>query len=226
VRDSGRSSRIGVLASGAGSNLQALLDADLGPGRIAVVISNVPSAKALDRAREAGIPHRMIDHKKYDSREHFDHAVVDALREHRVDWVVLAGFMRIVTKVLLDAFKDRVVNIHPALLPSFPGVDAQKRALEAGVKLSGCTVHLVDEGCDTGPILAQVAVPVLADDDESRLRTRILKEEHRLLPAVVRALVEGKLSIQGRRAFLSGFEERGDVLLASPALFDQRGDPR
>jgi phosphoribosylglycinamide formyltransferase-1 len=218
LSDSARVARIGVLASGAGSNLQALIDADLGDARIGVVIVNVPGAKAFDRAREAGIPSLCIDHRQHATREDFDRAVVSALEQHGVEWVVLAGFMRIVTPVLLDAFRDRVVNIHPALLPSFPGVNAHKRALEAGVKLTGCTVHLVDEGCDTGPILAQVAVPVLEGDDEARLKTRILKQEHRLLPAVIRALIEGRLHIDGRRARLRGFEEHEDRVLSNPAL--------
>jgi phosphoribosylglycinamide formyltransferase-1 len=214
--------RIGVLASGAGSNLQALIDADLGPGEIAVVIANVPGAKALDRARDANIPAILIDHKTFADRQDFDRAIVAELERHRIDWLVLAGFMRIVTRVLLDRFPNRVVNIHPALLPSFPGVDAQKRALEAGVKITGCTVHLVDEGCDTGPILAQSAVPVLEGDDEMRLRGRILKEEHKLVSWVVRALAEGRLRIDGKRAFLATTRESGDRTLLQP-LLDDRG---
>lgn len=201
---------VGVLASGSGSNLQALIDAELGPARIAVVICNVPGAKALARAEAAGIPSVVIDHRAFKDRGAFDLALVETLRARGVEWVVLAGFMRIVTPVVLDAFTDRVVNIHPALLPSFPGVHAQKQALLAGVKLSGCTVHLVDEGTDTGPILAQSAVPVLPDDDEARLSGRILAEEHRLYPRCVRALAEGRLRIARdasgkKRAHLEGF---------------------
>jgi phosphoribosylglycinamide formyltransferase 1 len=210
--------RIGVLASGAGSNLQALIDADLGPGKIALVVVNVPGAKALDRARAASIPSILIDHKQFKDRRDFDRAVVAALEIHRIEWVVLAGFMRLLTDVLLERFKDRVVNIHPALLPSFPGVDAQRRALEAGVKIAGCTVHLVDEGCDTGPILAQTAVPVLESDDELRLRNRILEEEHRLFPAVVRALSEGRLKMEGRRASIRVEREIGERALTEPLV--------
>lgn len=201
---------VGVLASGSGSNLQALIDADLGPARIAVVICNVPGARAIARAEAAGIPAVLIDHRTFADRRAFDLAIVEALRAHGVEWVVLAGFMRIVTSVVLEAFADRVVNIHPALLPSFPGVHAQKQALRAGVKLSGCTVHLVDEGTDTGPILAQSAVPILPDDDEARLSGRILSEEHRLYPRCVRALAEGRLRVARddagkKRAHLEGF---------------------
>ena len=200
---------IGVLASGSGSNLQALIDAELSPAKIAVVIANVPGVRALDRARAAKVPAVLIDHKTFSERGAFDRALVATLREHGVEWVVLAGFMRIVTRELLDAFPDRVVNIHPALLPAFPGTHGQKQALDAGVKLSGCTVHLVDEGTDTGPILAQTAVPVLSDDDEARLSARILAEEHRLYPRVVRALAEGRLRIEKtaagkRRAWIDG----------------------
>ncbi|MCK6551661.1 phosphoribosylglycinamide formyltransferase [Myxococcota bacterium] len=213
---------IGVLASGSGSNLQALIDADLG-APISVVVANVPGAKALERAEKAGIPAVLVDHKAFPDRASFDRALVDVLVAHRVEWVVLAGFMRIVTKVVLDAFPDRVVNIHPALLPSFPGVDAQKRAFDAGVKITGCTVHLVDEGTDTGPILAQAAVPVLATDDALALKQRILRQEHRLFPAVVRALVAGGLTITTsadgrRRARLDGVGDRAEATLVCPAL--------
>jgi phosphoribosylglycinamide formyltransferase-1 len=193
--------KIGVLASGSGSNLQALLDADLGPARVEVVVVNVAGAKALERARAAGVDAVFIDHRGHGSREAFDQAMVDVLRAHAVEWVVLAGFMRLVTPVFLGAFEDRVLNIHPALLPAFPGVKAQAQALAAGVKLTGCTVHLVDAGMDTGPILAQVAVPVLPGDDEAKLSQRILHQEHRVLPRVVRALAEGRLVKDGPRRF-------------------------
>ncbi len=200
---------IAVLCSGSGSNLQALLDADLGPGKIALVLCNVPGARALERAKTANVETMVLDHRVFDSRVSFDQAVVTELKKRKIEWVVLAGFMRIVTRIVLEAFPDRVVNIHPALLPAFPGIHAQKQALHAGVKLTGCSVHLVDEGTDTGPVLAQSAVPVLADDDEPRLSNRILAEEHRLYPKVVRALAEGKLRIDKtlakKRAFLEGY---------------------
>lgn len=185
--------RVAVLASGGGSNLQALIAADLGPTELTLVISNVPGARALDRAKAAGIEALLLDHREYRTREAFDAAVVEALRARHVDWVVLAGFMRLVTPVFIDAFENRILNIHPGLLPSFKGVNAQRQALEAGVAVAGCTVHLVDAGMDSGPILAQAVVPVRWDDDEERLCMRILKQEHRLLPAVVRAVAEGRL---------------------------------
>lgn len=185
--------KVAVLASGNGSNLQALIEADLGPTELALVISNVPGARALMRAEAAGIHAVCIDHKGFSKREDFDAAVVQTLRAHRVDWVVLAGFMRLLSPVFVEAYPHRIVNIHPALLPAFAGLKAQRQALEAGVCVTGCTVHLVDAGVDTGPILAQAVVPILWDDDELKLSRRILAQEHRLLPAVVRALAEGRL---------------------------------
>jgi phosphoribosylglycinamide formyltransferase-1 len=163
--------------------------------KIGVVLSNIATAKALDRARTAGIPTVVIDHKAHPSREAFDGAVVEVLRAHGVSCVVLAGFMRIITPVLLDAFPHRVVNIHPSLLPAFPGVHAQAQALEYGVRVSGCTVHLVDAGTDTGPILAQASVHVLDDDDEAALRDRILVKEHELLPAVLQWLADDRVEV-------------------------------
>lgn len=192
---------IGVLASGSGSNLGALIAAQL---PIRVVIVNRPDVRAIDRAVKAGIEALTIDHTRYASRDDFDRALKDALVARGVKWVVLAGFMRIVGPTLLDAFTDRVVNVHPALLPSFPGLHAQRQALEAGVRIAGCTVHLVDQGTDTGPILAQAAVPVATDDDEASLREKILKREHQLLPAVVQALLLGRLRRSGARVWLEG----------------------
>ena len=190
---------LGVLVSGNGSNLQAILDAT-GRGelnaRVQLVLSNKPEVRALARARAAGVPARCISHKDYPSREAFDAALVEALREARVEWVVLAGFMRLLTPVFLDAFPWRIVNIHPALLPAFPGVHAQRQALEYGVKLTGCTVHLVDTGTDTGPILGQRAVAVRAEDDEASLSARISKEEHRLLVDVLAAIARGSLTVE------------------------------
>lgn len=184
---------IGVLASGNGSNLQALLDRDLG-APISVVIANRPGARALERAERAGVPAVLIDHTRFDTREGFDRALVEELQRRNVSWVVLAGFMRLIGAPMLEAFPRRIVNIHPSLLPSFPGLHAQRQAIAARVLISGCTVHLVDAGTDTGPILAQAAVPVLPGDDEEQLSRRILEREHQLLPAVVRALVQGRLT--------------------------------
>jgi phosphoribosylglycinamide formyltransferase-1 len=190
---------LGVLASGSGTNLQAILDAVAHgtlEARIAVVVSNVASAQALDRARAAGVEALIIPHKAYADRESFDAAVVTALRERGVDVVVLAGFMRLVTSVLLDAFPMRIVNVHPALLPAFPGVHAQQQAFDYGVRIAGCTVHFVDRGTDTGPIIAQAAVPVLDGDDEPALRERILAEEHALLPKVLQWIAEGRVRVE------------------------------
>lgn len=197
---------LGVLVSGSGTNLQAIIDA-VAAGRlgakIGVVVSNVASAKALDRARAAGIETAVVDHKAYPTREAFDAAVVEVLRAHAVGCVVLAGFMRLVTPVLLGAFQNRVVNIHPALLPAFPGVHAQAQALAYGVRVTGCTVHFVDTGVDTGPIIAQSTVPVLDDDTEDSLRERLLAKEHELLPAVLQWIAEGRVEVvpgaEGRR---------------------------
>lgn len=194
---------VGVLASGSGTNLQALIDAgargELGDARVVVVGVNVANCGALARARTAGLPTFVLDHHSYPAREAFDGALVSALRAHGVELVVLAGFMRILTPPFMAAFPDRVINIHPSLLPAFPGVDGQAQAFRAGVKIAGCTVHFVETGVDCGPIIAQVAVPVRDDDDVERLRLRILAEEHKLLPAAVRAISEGRVTIQDRR---------------------------
>jgi phosphoribosylglycinamide formyltransferase-1 len=197
---------LGVLVSGTGTNLQAILDA-IAEGRldarVRVVVSNKPGVLALERAQKANVPTVVIPHREYASREAFDAAVVRALEDAGAEWVVLAGFMRLLTRTMLDAFPNRIVNIHPALLPAFPGVDAQKQAFDYGVKITGCTVHLVDEGCDTGPILAQRAVAVLEDDDAEALRTRILVEEHRLLVDVLSAIATNGVEVvpggEGRR---------------------------
>ncbi len=174
--------KLGVLASGSGTNLQALLDACASgrlPAQVAVAISNLAGAHCLTRAQNVGVPSMLLEHKKFSSREAYDAALVDVLRLHGVELVCLAGFMRLVTPVLLDAFPDRVLNIHPSLLPSFPGLHAVKQALRAGVRVSGCTIHFVDGGTDTGPILLQAAVPVLDGDSEESLAARIHLQEHK-----------------------------------------------
>jgi phosphoribosylglycinamide formyltransferase-1 len=197
-----------VLASGGGTNLQSLIDhwleGSLAPAELSVVGVNVPGCQALARAERAGLPTFVLSHKTFASREAFDRALAAELQGRGVELVVLAGFMRVLTPAFLDAFPNRVVNIHPALLPAFPGTHAQKQALDYGVKLSGCTVHFVDAGTDTGPIIAQAAVPVLPDDDEDSLRQRILAEEHRLLPAVVSAVAAGRVTVDGRRVRVAG----------------------
>jgi phosphoribosylglycinamide formyltransferase-1 len=195
---------VGVLASGRGSNLQALLDAEresrLG-GHVAVVVSNVSAARALQRAREAGRPALFRDHRGR-SREDFDGHVAALLRAHGVDLVCLAGYMRLLSPAFVRAFPDRILNVHPALLPAFPGLQAQRQALEYGAKVTGATVHLVDEGLDTGPIVAQEAVAVREDDTLATLSARILAAEHRIYPRAVRAVLEGRCRREGRRVFV------------------------
>lgn len=198
--------RIGVLVSGTGSNLQAIIDAiDKGSlvAEIGCVISNRADSLALQRARQQGIPGLHIDHRLHVGRESYDASLVESLRQHDVDLVVLAGFMRIVTPVLLDAFPLAVINIHPALLPSFPGLHAQRQALDYGVKVTGCTVHFVDAGTDTGPIIMQAAVPVFEGDDEVALSARIQVEEHRIYPEAIRLFVAGRLRVDGRKVHIS-----------------------
>jgi phosphoribosylglycinamide formyltransferase-1 len=190
---------LGVLVSGSGTNLQAILDAIAArtlDARVAVVVSNVERAPALERARKAGIEAIVVDHAQFVDRRPFDETVVRILRERGVEAVVLAGFMRLLTNVLLEAFPTRVINVHPALLPAFPGVHAQRQALAYGVRVAGCTVHFVDAGTDTGPIIAQAAVPVQEDDDEAKLGERILAKEHELLPRVLQWIAEGRVSVE------------------------------
>jgi len=194
--------KIGVLISGRGSNLQALIDA-IAEGRlsaqIAVVISNRADAAGLARARATGIETVVIDHRSFSSRDDFDHAVAEELRSRGVVLVCLAGFMRLIGQRLLDAFPNAILNIHPSLLPAFPGVDAQRQALDYGVKLAGATVHLVTPELDGGPIVTQAHVPVRDDDSAETLSARILIEEHRIYPEAVRVLLDGGWSVQGRR---------------------------
>ena len=195
--------RVAVLVSGRGSNLQAVLDAAhagrLGAAAIVAVISDVPTAPALERARAAGVEAVAIDRKSFASREAFDGAVVESLRARTIDLVVLAGYMRLVGDAFLRAFPERVINIHPSLLPAFPGLHGVAQALEYGVKIAGCTDHFVDQGTDTGSIILQAAVPVLDGDDEASLAERILGEEHRLLPEAIRLIVAGLVEKVGRR---------------------------
>lgn len=206
----------GVLISGSGTNLQAILDR-IAAGRldcaVRLVISNRPGVAGLARAEAAGAPTRVIDHRAFAVREQFDAALVEALREAQVELVVLAGFDRLVTRVLLAAFPQRVLNIHPALLPSFKGLHAQQQALAYGVKIVGATVHLVDEDTDHGPIIVQGAVPVQPDDTEERIRERILAVEHEIYPLAIQLVAEGRLRLEGRRVVV-----RGPRLPAPPPL--------
>lgn len=191
---------LGVLISGRGSNLQAILDAiERGAldARVRLVVSNRGEAFGLERARAAGVATAVVDHRQFTDRGTFEREVVRLLHEHGAQWLVLAGFMRIVTRELLNSFRDRVVNIHPSLLPAFPGVDAQAQAIDYGVHLTGCTVHLVDEGVDHGPILAQAAITVEPGDTRDSLAERLLDTEHRLLVATLRHIASGDLSLEG-----------------------------
>lgn len=198
---------LGILISGRGSNLEAILTA-IGNGlldaKARLVLSNRPEAGGLEIAQRHGVPTVVVSHRVFPSREAFDASVVRHLREAGVDCVALAGFDRLVSHVLLNAFPGRVVNIHPALLPAFPGLHAQRQALEYGVRVTGATVHFVDEQLDHGPIIAQAAVPVYDDDDEATLSARILAEEHRLYPAALQKLAQGALRIAGRRVIGGG----------------------
>ena len=171
--------------------------------QVSVVISNRPDTPALDRAKKAGIPGFVVTAVKGESKENFEKKIEAILDRHGVTLVVLAGFMRIVSPYLVSRFRNRIINIHPALLPSFPGLDAQKQALEYGVRLSGCTVHFVDDGCDTGPIILQTTVPVMLQDTVESLSARILKKEHQLLPKAVDLLAKNKVSVTGRRVEIS-----------------------
>lgn len=195
--------RIAVLVSGNGTNLQALLDDPFCGPRIALVLADRPGTRALGRAEDRDVPTEVIEPGSFADRAGFDAAVAGALLRHGVDVVVTAGYMRLLGRAVLDAFGGRCVNTHPALLPSFPGMHGVRDALDHGVKVTGVTVFLVDDGVDTGPILAQEAVTVRDDDDWDSLETRILEVEHRLLPAAVRALIEGRISLDGRRVIVS-----------------------
>lgn len=193
--------RIGVLVSGSGTNLQAIIDrieaGDLS-ATIACVISNNPDAYALTRAAAYGIPTVIHEKGRFASRREYDAATVEILQKHSVNLVVLAGFMRILTDVMVNAFPNAIMNIHPALLPAFPGLHAQQQALDYGVRYSGCTVHFVDCGTDTGPVILQSVVAVEQDDTEETLSARIQKEEHRTFPAAIKLFSEGRIKIEGR----------------------------
>jgi phosphoribosylglycinamide formyltransferase-1 len=197
---------VGVLISGRGTNLQALIDAQreqrLG-GQIALVISNVEGAPGLERARQAGITALVRDHRGR-PREAFDSELVEELRAHGCDLVCLAGYMRLLSPLFISAFPSRVLNVHPALLPAFPGLEAQRQAWEYGVKVSGATVHIVDEGLDSGPIVLQEAVPVRDGETAESLAARILEVEHRLYPRAVRLMLSGRYRIEGRRVIAEG----------------------
>ena len=201
--------RLAVLASGAGTNLQALMDDPAVGSHIALVASDRPDAKALERASGRGIETVVVEPKDFPDRAAHDHALVEVLRSRRIDCLALSGYMRIVGPELVAAFPERILNLHPALLPAFPGMRSVADALEWGVKVTGVTVHLVDEEVDHGPIVAQEAVPVLPDDDLDALLTRVHEAEHRVFPRAVRALVEDRLKVEGRVVHVLEKEEEG-----------------
>jgi phosphoribosylglycinamide formyltransferase-1 len=213
---------VAVLASGRGSNLQALIDA-IGAKRldatIVAVISNKNDAAALERARKHGLKDIFVDPKPFagrpDGREAYDRVLLDLLQRHGVELVLLAGYMKIVTPVLVNAFANRMMNVHPSLLPAFPGLDVQKKAIEWGCKLAGCTVHFVTEGVDEGPIILQAAVPVLDDDTPETLAARILEQEHKIYPRAVQLFAEGRLRVEGRRVVIEGGKPDGQAIISS-----------
>ncbi len=198
--------RTGVLISGRGSNMSALINAckktDY-PAEIVVVISNKPGAPGLGIASKAGIPVKVVDHKKFSDREAFEVVLDDTLRQAKVDLICNAGFMRLLTQKFVEDWRDRQINIHPSLLPAFKGLNTHKRALEAGVKLSGCTVHFVRTEMDAGPIIAQAAVPVLPDDSADVLAKRVLEAEHKLYPLALKLVASGDASVQGEKVVFS-----------------------
>lgn len=214
---------LGVLVSGSGSNLQSIIDhinRKQLDAEIKIIISNNPEAYALERAKKHHIPSIVVNNAEYPNRDEFDKKMVEILRFHEVDLVILAGFMRVLTPGFIKAFPKRVMNIHPALLPSFPGLHAQRQAFDYGVKFSGCTVHFVDEGVDTGPIIIQAVVPVYDHDTEESLAERILKEEHRIFPRAIQLYIEGRLKIVGRKVTIKEGPGTKEISLHNPPLTD------
>jgi phosphoribosylglycinamide formyltransferase-1 len=212
--------KIGVLASGRGSNFQSIMDeieSDRLKAEIVLLITDNPSAFAIERAKKHGIEYLVAQPKKYRSRDDYFTRIADDLKKKNVELVVLAGFMKIVGKPLIDAFPNRIMNIHPALLPSFPGLHSQKQALDYGAKISGCSVHFVDEGMDTGPIIIQASVPVFQNDTEEILSERILKYEHRIYPEAIRLFSEGKIKVEGRKVRIKEYNPV-DACVINPSL--------
>jgi len=216
---------LGVLASGRGSNFQAIID-EIERGRlnarIQLLIVDNPEVYAIERAKKHGIEYLVMHPKEYSSNNDFFFKIAEELKKRDVGLVVLAGFMRIVRKPMIDAFPNLIMNIHPALLPAFPGLHAQRQALEYGVKISGCTVHFVDEGMDTGPIIIQAAVPLLQDDTEETLSERILKLEHEIYPEAIKLFSEGRIDVEGRRVRIKGCIPF-DNYIVNPGLSESKG---
>jgi phosphoribosylglycinamide formyltransferase-1 len=211
--------KIAVLVSGRGSNMEALLSAAAAadyPAEIVRVISNRPGAGALDKAQRLGIATEVIDHRAYADRRSFDAAMTEALEAAGVEFVVLAGFMRLLSEDFVERWHDRLINIHPSLLPLFPGLDTHERALAAGVKLHGCTVHFVRAELDCGPIIGQAAVPVMDGDDADALAARVLAAEHRLYPLCLRLIAEGRVRVAGERAVIEGLSDDTATLINPP----------
>ena len=213
--------RVAVLASGRGSNLQAIIDAIEGgrvQARIVAVISNKKDAVALERARKHGITDLFVDPRPFagrpDSREVYDQSLLKTIQQHDAELVLLAGYMKIVTAELVNAYANRMMNIHPSLLPSFPGLDVQKKAIDWGCKLAGCTVHFVTEGVDEGPIIVQAAVPILDDDTPETLAARILVQEHKIYPRAVQLFAEGRLRVDGRRVLIEDAKPGGEAIIS------------
>lgn len=216
---------LGILVSGSGTNLQAIIDAiEAGRlnARIGIVISNTHGAYAVHRAKGHNIPVEIIPNNIANTREDYDAIVIDVLKRYSVDLVVLAGFMRIITTKLIKAFPFRIMNIHPALLPAFPGLNVQRKAVEYGVKISGATVHFVDAGVDTGPIIIQSAVPVYDDDTEETLRQRILKEEHKIYPYAIQLFAEERLYVEGRKVIIKE-HPKAEVSIQNPCCREDCG---
>jgi phosphoribosylglycinamide formyltransferase-1 len=212
---------IGVLISGSGTNLQSIIDAVEAKkldAKIELVLSNKPDAYGLVRARNHGVPFEVLEHKGFASREAYDQAIVDLLRGRGVELVVLAGFMRLLSPVFVKAYSNRIMNIHPALLPAFPGLHVQKKAVEHGVRFSGCTVHFVNEDCDEGPIIIQAVVPVFPGDTEEILAARILAQEHRIYPRAIQLYAEGRLHIVGRKVLVDRLAKDDAQVLIEPSL--------
>ena len=213
--------KLGVLISGSGSNLQSIID-HIEKGSlnaiINIVISNNSDAYGITRAKKHGLPNLILKHDDFKTREDFDLELIRALKNSNVELVVLAGFMRILAPAFLRAFPQGIINIHPALLPAFPGTHVQKKALDYGVKFSGCTVHFVDEGVDTGPIIIQSVIPVLDDDTEETLAARILKEEHRIYPQAIQFYADGKIEIDGRKVKIKSANKPSFPALHNPPL--------
>ena len=210
---------LGILISGNGSNFQAIIDAiekKRLDAEVRVVVSNREDAYGLVRAQKHGVPTEIVDHHKFPSREAFDQHLIERFKDRQVELVVLAGFMRLLSADFVHAYSNRIMNIHPALLPAFPGLHVQRKAVEAGVRFSGCTVHFVNEECDQGPIIIQAVVPVFPDDSEESLSARILKEEHRIYPKAIQLYSEGRLHVAGQRVLVDGLEKEEQVMVHPP----------